>query len=304
MSSDYLNKSAINKLNFCSVGKCSNLELGKFYNCELIKIGDNVRIDANTVITASKSEIEFGSFIHIGVNCYINGSFGLELHDFTALSAGTNLFTSSDDYSGSHMTNPTVPSELTNPLNGKVIINRYVNIGSNTVIMPNLSIGEGSVVGALSFVNKSIKPWGIYFGSPVRRSEKGKKLLSSYQKGFLMKNKKKFEVGIFALNSSSGIAMTRVKERWKADWEEIENVARICDKEGLDFIIAVQRWLGFGGKTDPAGLTYDSSTFCAALASITKNIKLYCTLHVPIVHPTFAARSLATIDHVSKGRAH
>ena len=118
-----------------------------------------------------------------------------------------------------------------------------------------------------------------------------------------MKNKKKFEVGIFALNSSSGIAMTRVKERWKADWEDIENVARMCDKEGLDFIIAVQRWLGFGGKTNPAGLTYDSSTFCSALASITKNIKLYCTLHVPIVHPTFAARSLATIDHVSKGRA-
>ena len=93
----------------------------------------------------------------------------LELHDFTALSAGTNLFTSSDDYSGNYMTNPTIPSELTNPLNGKVVINKYVNVGSNTVIMPNLSIGEGSVVGALSFVNKSLKPWGIYFGTPVKR---------------------------------------------------------------------------------------------------------------------------------------
>ena len=35
--------------------------------------------------------------------------------------------------------------------------------------MPNLSIGEGSVVGALSFVNKSLKPWGIYFGTPAKR---------------------------------------------------------------------------------------------------------------------------------------
>ena len=52
---------------------------------------------------------------------------------------------------------------------GKVVINKYVNVGSNTVIMPNLSIGEGSVVGALSFVNKSLKPWGIYFGTPVKR---------------------------------------------------------------------------------------------------------------------------------------
>ena len=192
MSSDYLNKSAINKLNFCSVGK--NVQISnsvKFYNCELIKIGDNVRIDANTVITASKSEIEFGSFIHIGVNCYINGSFGLELHDFTALSAGTNLFTSSDDYSGSHMTNPTVPSELTNPLNGKVIVNRYVNIGSNTVIMPNLSIGEGSVVGALSFVNKSLKPWGIYFGSPVKRVGERKKTVIELSKRLSNEKQKK-----------------------------------------------------------------------------------------------------------------
>ena len=170
MSSDYLTKSEINKLNFFKVGK--NVQISnsvKFYNSELINIGNNVRIDANTVITAGKSEVSIGSFIHIGVNCYINGSYGLELHDFTALSAGTNLFTSSDDYSGNYMTNPTIPSELTNPLNGKVVINKYVNVGSNTVIMPNLSIGEGSVVGALSFVNKSLKSWGIYFGTPVKR---------------------------------------------------------------------------------------------------------------------------------------
>ena len=67
------------------------------------------------------------------------------------------------------MTNPTVPSALTNPTNGKITIGKFVNIGSNCVIMPNVEIGEGSVVGALSFVNKSIRSWGIYFGSPVKR---------------------------------------------------------------------------------------------------------------------------------------
>ncbi len=189
MSSDYLDNSEINKLDFHSIG--NNVQISnsvKFYNCELIKIGNNVRIDANTVITASNEEVNIGSYIHIGVNCYINGSFGLELNDFTALSAGTNLFTSSDDYSGNHMTNPMVPNKLTNPLNGKVIIQRYVNIGSNTVIMPNLSIGEGSVVGALSFVNKSIKPWGIYFGSPVKRVGERKKTVIELSKN--LKNEK------------------------------------------------------------------------------------------------------------------
>lgn len=115
--------------------------------------------------------------------------------------------------------------------------------------------------------------------------------------------KKNFEIGLFALNSSSGIAMTKVKERWKADWDDIENVAKISDEAGIDFIIAVQRWLGFEGATNPAGLTYDSLTFCAGLAAITKKIKLFATIHVPLVHPTFAARALATIDQISKGRA-
>ena len=115
--------------------------------------------------------------------------------------------------------------------------------------------------------------------------------------------KKKFEIGLFALNSSSGISMTKVEERWRAEWDDIEIAAKMSDKAGLDFIISVQRWLGFEGATDPAGLTYDSLTFCAALASITSNIRLYATVHVPILHPTYLARSLATIDQVSKGRA-
>ena len=115
--------------------------------------------------------------------------------------------------------------------------------------------------------------------------------------------KKKFEIGLFALNSSSGISMTKVEERWRADWDDIEVAAKLSDKAGMDFIISVQRWLGFEGATDPAGLTYDSLTFCAALASITSNIRLYATVHVPILHPTYLARSLATIDQVSKGRA-
>jgi dimethylsulfone monooxygenase len=113
---------------------------------------------------------------------------------------------------------------------------------------------------------------------------------------------KKFEIGLFALNSSSGITMTKSKKRWKAEWNKIKKVAIASDKSKIDFIFSVQRWLGFKGKTDPAGLTYDSLNFCSALASITKNIKLFATVHVPILHPTYVARSLASIDQISRGR--
>ena len=113
--------------------------------------------------------------------------------------------------------------------------------------------------------------------------------------------KKKLKFGLFALNSESGIAMTTSKKRWLAKIDEIIQVAKFCDKH-FDYLFSVQRWLGFGGKTDPAGLTYDSSSFISALSLITKKIKLIVTMHTSIIHPTHAARIISTIDQFSKGR--
>ena len=40
----------------------------------------------------------------------------------------------------------------------------------------------------------------------------------------------------------------------------------------------------------------------AALAGATEQIALFATVHVPMVHPVFAAKALATIDHASAAR--
>ena len=113
--------------------------------------------------------------------------------------------------------------------------------------------------------------------------------------------KKKLEFALFALNSESGIAMTTSKKRWMAKPEDVLEVAKYCDKN-FDYIFSVQRWLGFDGKTNPAGLTYDSSSFISAISSVTKRVKLIATMHTSIIHPTHAARIMSTIDQFSKGR--
>ncbi len=53
-------------------------------------------------------------------------------------------------------------------LGGRLEIGNDVYIGARSTIMP-VTIGEGCVIGANSFVSKDCEPWGIYFGSPARK---------------------------------------------------------------------------------------------------------------------------------------
>jgi galactoside O-acetyltransferase len=59
-----------------------------------------------------------------------------------------------------------------------VTLERHVIVGANAVILPGVTIGEGSAVGALSLVNTSLPPWGIYAGTPARKiNDRSRRLL-------------------------------------------------------------------------------------------------------------------------------
>jgi alkanesulfonate monooxygenase SsuD/methylene tetrahydromethanopterin reductase-like flavin-dependent oxidoreductase (luciferase family) len=118
-----------------------------------------------------------------------------------------------------------------------------------------------------------------------------------------MRNDNPFKLGLFSTNADGGLAFTRVEERWRASWSEIEKMARLADAAGLEFILPIARWKGYGGETDVRGASFETLTHGAALAAVTKRIAIFSTVHVPLVHPVFAAKALATIDHVSGGRA-
>jgi dimethylsulfone monooxygenase len=119
----------------------------------------------------------------------------------------------------------------------------------------------------------------------------------------LLTDPSRFKLGLFSLNATGGIAMTTVPERWQAKWEDIAHVAKIADRAGLDFLLPLQRWRGYGGTTDPRGWCMETMTQAAALSGLTERIGLFATVQVPIVHPVWAARALATLDHASHGRA-
>jgi galactoside O-acetyltransferase len=93
----------------------------------------------------------------------------VEIADFAGLSARVSLFSRSDDYTGAHLTNPTVPAAYTAPEpKAPIRLGRHVIVGAGSVILPGVEIGEGAAIGALSLVAKPLKAWTIYAGSPAK----------------------------------------------------------------------------------------------------------------------------------------
>ena len=88
-----------------------------------------------------------------------------------------------DDFSGDYLIGPVHPESVTHVTGGTVIVKKYTQIGANVLVFPNLTIGEGCVVGACSMVRKDLAPWGIYYGIPaIRMKERSRGLLKFINK--------------------------------------------------------------------------------------------------------------------------
>ncbi len=135
---------------------------------ENIYLGDNIRIDGNTVINAHSGFLKIGNFVHLGGGSFLSCGGGIEFCDFSGISQGVRIYSTSDDYSGEFMTNPTVPKKYTNTVSGLVRFHEHVIVGSGAVVLPDCELFEGAAVGALSLVNRSLESWGIYSGIPAR----------------------------------------------------------------------------------------------------------------------------------------
>lgn len=169
----FLSKESIKNIGFKSVGDNVFIsEKASFYSPELMSIGSNVRIDDFCILSG---EIVLHNYIHISAYSALYGRFGNEMESFTGLSPRTTIFSASDDFSGQFMISPMVPKSFSNVTGGKVLIKEYSQIGAGAIIMPNLIIESGSVLGAMSFLKKSTKPWSVYSGCPAKFIKNRKK---------------------------------------------------------------------------------------------------------------------------------
>lgn len=112
----------------------------------------------------------------------------------------------------------------------------------------------------------------------------------------------RLRLGIFGANCSSGLAATTVPERWDATWDNNAAVARLADAAGIEFMLPIARWRGYGGATDFQKSTLETITWACGLLAITQNLTVFGTVHVPLIHPIVAAKQFVTVDLMSRGR--
>lgn len=111
-----------------------------------------------------------------------------------------------------------------------------------------------------------------------------------------------FRLGLFSSNCSGGLAVTTIPERWSASWEDNLRLGRLADEVGLDFMLPIARWIGYGGETNFHEGVLEPIPWAAGLLSNTKRLNVFTTIHTAFNHPAVSAKQLATIDQMAPGR--
>ncbi len=181
-----LSREAVEKMGFASIGENVQIsDSASFYNVSKITLGNNVRVDDFCVLSAGLGGIIIGNHIHIAVFTLMIGAGKITLSDFCNISSRVSIYSSNDDYSGSVMTNPTLPTQFTGVTSADVSLGKHVIVGSGSVILPGANLEEGVAIGALSLVTNECKAFGIYAGTPARRIKDRKRNLLELEKTFL-----------------------------------------------------------------------------------------------------------------------
>jgi len=113
----------------------------------------------------------------------------------------------------------------------------------------------------------------------------------------------KLKLMVFGMSAQGGCTMTSAEGTLKAEWDESKTLARLIEEAGIEGIVPYVRWKGLQGATNPGQRSFETTTWAAGLAAETAHTQIFTTVLMPSVHPVMFAKQLATIDHISNGRA-
>jgi pyrimidine oxygenase len=111
------------------------------------------------------------------------------------------------------------------------------------------------------------------------------------------------EYGVFLPVANGGWIVSRTTPILNGGWAQNRDAAVLAEAEGFDFVMAMGKWRGFGGDTNHWGTSLEAVTMMAGIAAVTSRVKIWATLHAILHNPAVAAKMIATLDHISAGRA-
>jgi len=156
-------------------------EYTKIIGLENIEFGENIIID-DFVLIYAKEKIKIGSFVHIASFSSVSGGGKFIMEDFSGLASGCRIITGSDDFKDWGFGNPTIANQFRNLKVGEVKVEKFAIIGTNSTVLPNVTIGEGVAVAANSLITKDLEPWGIYVGNKKVGMRNREEVLKNYEK--------------------------------------------------------------------------------------------------------------------------
>ncbi len=129
--------------------------MGRFDNWEKPDIEHNKLTEWNWMVQHPDG-LNLGKYTDIGAFVYINSRYGVNIEDWVQIGSHASIY--------SHST--------IDDKKGKVILKRNCRIGTHAVVMPGVTVGENSIVGAFSFVNKDVPDNTIVLGVPAKEHRK------------------------------------------------------------------------------------------------------------------------------------
>ena len=110
------------------------------------------------------------------------------------------------------------------------------------------------------------------------------------------------DIGVFIPIGSNGWLISTTSPRYKPSWELNRDVVLKAEEYGMEFALSMVKLRGFGGESEFWDHCLESFTLMAALAAVTKRIRLFASAAVLTLPPAIAARMASTIDSVAPGR--
>ncbi len=136
---------------------------------DLLSVGPNTRIDDFTILSVGLEGLSIGKNVHISNSVFLSGYSGrIHIGNYCFVASRSCLLTATDDMSADCLVGPQVDLQYRKILSGPITLEDASGVATGSIIFPNVIIGFGAVVGALSICKKDV-PEGYVIGGTNHR---------------------------------------------------------------------------------------------------------------------------------------